>query len=249
MRRLTLLLILVIVGGVTAAAYALHVQQVKVTGLRTLAAADVIRASGVAPGQRILWIRLSAAARRVEKIPAVRKATATRSLPGTVVIHITERRAIAKLGSGNLVADADGRVFDDPHPGRLPVLVGWRVRTGSRRAVDGASRAVLGAFEHFPAALRRPTRQIVVRPSFRLVMNGVEVRFGRLSRLDAKAAAALAVLRAEAGKRIAYVDVQVPTVPVVGPVATPTPAPTTAPFVSAAPTSVPPPTRPPAPTR
>ena len=237
MRRLTSLFIIVLVGGVVAAAYALHVDQVRVTGLKTLAAADVIKASGVEPGQRILWIRLSAAARRVERIPAVERASATRTLPGTVVIHITERRPIVKLGSGDLVADGHARVFEDAHPGRIPVLLGWHMAKGSRRVLDAGSHAVLSAFERFPAALRRQARKVVVRPSFALDLKDVEVRFGRIANLDAKAAAALAVLRAEAGKRILYVDVQVPTVPVVGPVPTPTPAPTAAPYV---PTTAPP---------
>jgi cell division protein FtsQ len=231
MRRLSLLLILVIVGGVVAAAYALRVDQVRVTGLRTLAAADVIRASGVEPGQRILWIRLSAAARHVESIPAVERATATRMLPGTVVIHITERTALAKLApTPDLVSDATGHVFPEASARGLPTLDGWRVRKHSRRELDGVSRAVLQAFDRFPDALRARTQRIVVRPLFTLrLTRSIEVRFGRLDHLGAKAAAALAVLRKEGSHPVGYIDVQLPTVPVVGPVATPTPAPSAAP--------------------
>jgi cell division protein FtsQ len=251
MRRLTLLLILVMVGGVVAAAYTLRVTQVRVTGLRTVAAADVIRSSGVEVGQRILWIRLSAAARHVEQLPGVERATATRTLPGTVVIHITERRAVAKLSSTpNLVADSSGRVFESPAKRGIPILDGWGTKKGSRRELDPASRDVLRAYEGFPLALRRPTRHIVVRPSFSLeLLGGIEVRFGRPDHVAAKVAAALAVLRAEAGKKIDYIDVQVPTVPVVGPPPTPTPIPTAAatfaptftrgPVVTAAPLATP----------
>jgi cell division protein FtsQ len=242
MRRLTLLLILVMVGGVVAAAYTLRVTQVRVTGLKTIAAADVIRTSGVEVGQRILWIRLSAAARHVEQIPGVRRATATRTLPGTVVIHITERRAVAKLASTpDLVADSSGRVFSSPQKRGLPILDGWATRKGSRRALDTASRDVLRAYERFPLALRRPTRHIVVKPFSLEMLGGIEVRFGRPDQLGAKVAAAIAVLRAEAGKPLDYIDVQVPTVPVVGPPPTPTPAPTAAPapVASAAPVATP----------
>ena len=241
MRRLSLLLILVTVGGVVAAAYALRVTEVRVTGLRTLSAADVIRTSGVEVGQRILWIRLSAAARHVETIPAVQSATATRSLPGTVVIEITERTPVAKLGSStDLMSDAGGHIFEDPSAPRLPELDGWRTSSGSRRLLDGSSRTVLEAFGRFPDALRRRTQRIVVRPSFSLELAGrVEVRFGRLTDLDTKAAAALAVLAAQRGKPVAYIDVQAPTVPVVGPVVTPTPTPS--------PAAAPPPTLAPAP--
>jgi cell division protein FtsQ len=242
MRRTFLLLILVVVAAVTAGAYTLRVTQVRVTGLRTLAAADVIRASGVDIGERILWIRLSAAARRVESIPAVATATASRTLPGTVVIHITERRAVARLdGSADLVTDRTGRIFGSARASRrLPVLTAWRP-TRSNRDLDGASRAVVRAYEGFPPALRRATARIVVRPLLELdLRSGIVVRFGRLDRLGAKAAAALAVLRAEAGHEVGYIDVQVPTVPVVGPPPTPTPA------AAAAPSRVPVSTTPPA---
>ncbi len=243
MRRSYLLLILVVVGAITAAAYTLRVTQVRVTGLRTLAAADVIRTSGVEIGQRILWIRLSSAARHVETIPAVERATASRTLPGTVVIHITERRALAKLATTpDLVADTTGHVFE-ARGASVPILEGWRT-TRSKHSLDAPSRAVLRAFERFPLALRRSTGKIVMRGSgLELdLRSGVVVRFGRLEDLDAKAAAALAVLRAEGRNKLAYVDVQVPTVPVVGPPPTPTPAPTLPPAPVPAVTYAPAPT-------
>jgi len=229
MRRLSLLLIVVIVGGVVAAAYTLRVTQVRVTGLRTLQAAEVIRSSGVEVGQRILWIRLSSAAHSVEQIPAVERATASRALPGTVVIHITERRPVAKLSrTPDLVVDRTGRVFE-AHTRGLPVLDAWQI-AGSKHDLDATSSAGLHAFEGLPAAIRDATRSIVLRPLLELELRtGVLIRFGHLEDLGAKAAAVLAVLRAEAGHKIAYVDVQVPTVPVVGPPPTPTPAPVVAP--------------------
>jgi cell division protein FtsQ len=212
------------------------VDEVKVTGLHTLDAADVIRASGIEPGQRILWIRLSAATRNVEKIPAVERAVAERSLPGTVVLKITERRPVAKLDtSPDIVTDDLGHLFADANAKGLPSLAGWRT-TKSRRHVDGASAAALRAYVAFPQALRVQTRKIIVQPGLVLVMaNGTQVRFGRLIDLRTKALAALAVLRAEHGKPVAYVDVRTPSTPVVGAVPTPTPRPTPAPVVAQAP--------------
>src|SRR5438067_9343433 len=96
MRRVVLFLLLIVLAT-AAAAYTLRVDQVQVTGLRTLEAANVIRASGIEPGQRILWIRLSAATRNVENIPAVAHAVAERALPGTVVLRVIERVPVAKL--------------------------------------------------------------------------------------------------------------------------------------------------------
>jgi len=235
MRRM-MVLFLVLVGGVAVAAYTLRVSEVKVTGLHTLDAADVIRASGIEPGQRILWIRLSAATRSVEKIPAVERAVALRSLPGTVVLKVTERRAIAKLDtSPDIVTDDRGHLFADANAKGLPALSGWHA-TRSRRRLDQGSAAALRAFVAFPPALRIQTRRIVVRPGLVIVVaHNTEIRFGRLVDLRTKALAALAVLGAQHNKPVAYVDVRVPSTPVVGPVPTPTPAPTPAPAAPAAP--------------
>ncbi len=249
MRRLSALIVLLIVASVAVAAYALRVDQVKVEGLHTLDAADVIRASGIEPGQRILWIRLSAATRAVEKIPAVSRAVAIRMLPGTVVLKVTERKPLAKLDTApEIVTDEGGRIFTDARAKGLPALVGWHA-TKSRKHLDNATVAALRAYAGFPRALTDPTRRIVVRPSLTLVLKGgVQVRFGRLTELRTKALAALAVLRAEHKKPVLYVDVRVPSTPVVGDVPTPTPRPppgptrgpaTPAPAASTAPAATP----------
>src|SRR5688572_5442463 len=95
--RRFLVLPLLLVSGVTVAVYVMRVDQVRVTGLRSLSARDVVRASGVRTGERILWLRLSEAERRIERIPAVENAVAERSLPDTVVIRISEREPLARL--------------------------------------------------------------------------------------------------------------------------------------------------------
>jgi cell division protein FtsQ len=233
-----------------AAVYTLRIDQVRVTGLRSLSPRAVIEASGLEPGDRILWIRLSLAARKVEAIPSVADAVAERSLPQTVVINVRERVPLVRLDKApELFVDVEGRVFSGTNTDTVPALAGWRGRTRSGTSVDRVSRFVLEAFAKFPKSLRTKTRTIGVGPPLALRLHdGTLIRFGRLEDLEQKAAAAEAVLAAEGGQKLEYVDVRSPTVPVVknrAPVTpAPTPVPTSAPRTAA---PLPPATRAPTP--
>ena len=184
----------------TIAVYVMRVEQVRVTGIRSLSASDVVRASGVRTGERILWLRLTEAERRIERIPAVASAVAERSLPGTVVIRVRERVPLARLdGARELVVDANGVVFAGRGEPVAPVLYGWKQATpGKQRrklvaVVEGArvdvrSRRVLEAIPRFPSALREGVRKIVVEPSVVLTLRGgTQIRFGSINDLEAKA--------------------------------------------------------------
>lgn len=231
-RRLAVALITTLVAGVSYAIYALKVNEIRVTGLRTLDPKQVIEASGLHGGERILWIRLSAVAGRVEKIPSVDSVTAERSFPQTVVLRVQERDPLVRLqsGTGGLSADADGRMFISPEAGLLPVLEGWRAPPRPGASLDRSARSVLEAFTGFPDALRERTGVIVLGPPLTLrLKDGGEVRFGMHTDLVAKARAADAVLAAEHGRELEYVDVRAPSVPVSRERAPPTPVPTARP--------------------
>jgi cell division protein FtsQ len=243
LRAVLVLAPLLLIGAVVAAVYTLRIDQVRVTGLRSLSPRAVIEASGLEPGDRILWIRLSRAARKVEAIPSVADAVAERSLPQTVVINVRERVPLVRLDKApELFVDVEGRVFSGTNADPVPTLAGWRGRTRSGTSVDRVSRFVLEAFAKFPAPLRSKTQTIVVGPPLVLRLDdGAEIRFGRLEDLEQKAAAAEAVLAAEGGQKLEYVDVRSPTVPVVknrapvtaSPTSAATPVPASAPRTAA----------------
>jgi cell division septal protein FtsQ len=233
MRRSFVLLVLLLVGGLIAAVYLLRVDEVRVTGLRTLPARAIIDASELRPGDRILWERLTAAERRIEQMPAVDDAVAERVLPSTVVIHVRERVPIARLdGATQLAVDAEGVMFPVGQAEVKPVLFGWKGADGSTKArpgsrVDQSSAIVLDAWQRFPGFLQEWGRRLRVGKTFELtLLGGIEVRFGVLRDLESKAAVAEAVIEREKkkGEDLAYVDVRSPTVPVARSVATPPPA-------------------------
>jgi len=227
-RRLVVALVITLVAGVAYAVYSLRIEQIRVTGLRTLDPKQVIEQSGLRGGERILWVRLSAVVRRLEEIPAVASATAERSFPQTVVIHVRERTPIARLDApAQLAVDGRGRLFSSSAAAKLPVVEGIRGTVRAGATVERDARVVLGAFSVFPESLRTRTARIAVGPPVVLLLtDGTEVRFGSLADLDRKARVAEAILRAEVGQELAYVDVRSPSVPVSRKREPPTPAPT-----------------------
>ena len=70
-RRLVLLLVFSLVAAVTYAVYTLRIDEIRVSGLRTLDPKLVIERSGLRGGERILWVRLSSVARRLEAMNLV----------------------------------------------------------------------------------------------------------------------------------------------------------------------------------
>jgi cell division protein FtsQ len=215
MRRAFLLLV-VLAAGVGAAVWFLRIDQVTVVGAKSLSARTIVEASGLVPGERILWERLTVAERRIEEIPAVRDAIAERSLPSTVVLRVIEREPIARLDRArDLVVDAEGVVFAAGQRDVKAVLYGWKGKARQGSVIDGASRTALEAVEDFPHALVERARKLRVGGSFTLtLLGGTEIRFGVLRDLDAKADVAAAILAAERGRKLAYIDVRSPTVPV-----------------------------------
>lgn len=229
--RRFLILPLLAVTAVTIAVYVMKVEQVRVTGIHSLSAADVVRASGVETGERILWLRLTEAERRIERIPAVANAIAERSLPGTVVIRVRERVPLARLdGARELVVDAHGMVFAARGEPVAPVLYGWQGKKKEGARVDARARTMLDALPRFPSSLREAARKIIVRPNVVITLRGgTQIRFGSINDLEAKAQVAQAILGAEQGRPVEYVDVRSPSVPVSKRRPPPTPSPSPSP--------------------
>lgn len=238
MRRIWLLFALVAIG-LGAAVWFLRIAEVKVEGASSLSPRAIVEASGLAPGERILWERLSVAERNIEKIPGVADAVAERRLPSTVVLRVIEREPIARLDSvPQFVVDGEGVMFPAGESDVRAKLYGWKGKARLGGRVDSRSRTVLEAFARFPGAITRYGRRIrLADDGFTLTLSGgTEIRFGVLRDLEAKAQVAQAILRQERGRRLAYIDVRSPTVPVSMDQAPPTPLPTpSAPTAPAAP--------------
>jgi cell division protein FtsQ len=105
-----------------------NARDITVTGLGRTPREDVLRAVGLDVPRNVLSVDCERAARAIEGLPWVSRATVTRRLPGVVTIGVEERSpaAIVAAGSMYLVA-ADGSVFKRAMPGDpsdLPVITG-----------------------------------------------------------------------------------------------------------------------------
>lgn len=106
-----------------------QVREVTVVGATTLSRQEVVERLGLQPGETIFSVDVQKLTDRLEAHPWIKKATVSRKLPQTLVVGITERRAVAVLRTPSwaLLLDADAHALstlkESEDPG-LPVLVG-----------------------------------------------------------------------------------------------------------------------------
>ena len=141
-----------------------------------------------------------------------------RDLPGTIRIVVTEHEAVAFVRrDDNKVAllSNEGRVIADvasPPPGTIEVR-GVRKAPAIGRLLSPPEAA--GVVRTLPAQLANQVVAINVAGegvALELTRGG-EVRLGTLDDVDAKSAAALAVLKTWGDKPLSYIDVSVPQAP------------------------------------
>lgn len=110
------LVALVVVAGVWVVGFSsvLGLSQVRVDGTSLVSADDVIAAAAVPSGTPLIRINPGDVASRVTTaLPEVAAATVSRHLPGTLVIHVTERSAVFQVLDGGVYhwISADGTDF------------------------------------------------------------------------------------------------------------------------------------------
>jgi cell division protein FtsQ len=224
-RRLRVLLVVSI--GLSAAGLAflvvtspvLDVDRVVVTGASHLSNAQIRAATGVHTHDHLLFVDTGAATRRIEQLPWVETARVRRSLPGTLDVAVKEYVPVAyvRVTGGVMLIAANGHVIArgaaaPPHTVEV---------RGVRRAPNAgellAPPDASGIVGRLPAALAQRVAAIDVggdQLALAVAGNG-EVRLGDSTDLAAKSASALAVLGHLGATHFAYIDVSIPSRPVV----------------------------------
>lgn len=217
-RRFRRIVALAVVTALVLAALAisrsplLDVDHVAVRGGVRSGEARVRTAAGIDVGRAMTSVDLGAAVQRVERLPWVARASVVRRWPGTVQVSITERTPVAIVGTGAsaVVVDRDGWILGPvgdrdrglPDAGPDPV-------EGPGAMVPAEQRPVLAVLAELPEPLRSEVVE-GVGGSGRIglvLRDGIEVRLGDATRLQAKADA-VEVLLARAGRRsIATIEV------------------------------------------
>jgi cell division septal protein FtsQ len=195
-------------------------ESIRVEGVRQLDGDEVRRLAGVPPGANLLRLSMGTVAGAVERSPWVLDATAGRSLPGTLVITVVERRAVGWFEDpqGRAVVAADGTILErvGTPPGDLPALgiVPDPVPPGARLAQQPVSLRVASSFS--PALLPAVESVGVVGDEVVLgLRSGARIQYGPAAGLDDKNHTIEEMLAwaEERGVAIASIDVRVPGAP------------------------------------
>nr|WP_205864039.1 FtsQ-type POTRA domain-containing protein [Planosporangium mesophilum] len=193
---LGVLALLAALGGVGYATPVLGVTDIRVTGARLVTADQVRAAARVAPGTPLVRVDTGAVARRVGGLPAVDRATVSRSWPHALVVRVVERTplAVVPAGDGYVVIDRTGTVFDRAAqpPAGLPVI---KLRTPGRG--DPATRAALTVLAVLPSQLRDPMAVLVADAPARIrleLSDGRQIVWGDSTQNDEKARVAILML-------------------------------------------------------
>ncbi|GAA0220083.1 cell division protein FtsQ/DivIB [Cryptosporangium japonicum] len=188
----------------------LGVRTITVRGERTVTFEQVARAAAIPVGTPLARLDTAAAANRIGALPAVASVQVRRAWPNTVVVTISERRAVAVAGRGRgfVLLDAEGFPFRTvmARPGELPL-----VRVSDPKPGDPATRAALTVASALTPELRELTSVVVAGNSQRVEVRLTDERvvfWGTAADSPRKAKIATALLE-ESGKRI---DVSAPDV-------------------------------------
>lgn len=182
---------------------------------------EVVRASGLTPGQGALGVDLRAVEQRVEALPWVASATARRHGSLAVLITVVPRAAAALVESGDreFFVDASG------HPVAIaPTAPVPRIEMPDARALahagtsaDACVHTAISFWRAVPEARRSEIRSITPRScvSITFHLGRIPVTFGEVADVAQKFAAIDLVLAraAEEGRRVRSLDVSVPEHP------------------------------------
>ena len=197
---------------------------VEVTGLDRLEEREVLAAAGIEEGMSVLRLRLGRVEERLEALPLVDRAQATRVGPLGLRIEVTEvaPALTARFPTSSVLVSEEGLVLGEGEAPGTPVVEvrgrapepgasvdGSPTLAVAHAVVQGLPGPLLALVEH----VRAPAPDDV-----RLVLEGdVEVAWGDAGRGDEKARALGAVLEDLEGRTVGRIDVRAPMAPTVTP--------------------------------
>ncbi|MFN8035907.1 MAG: FtsQ-type POTRA domain-containing protein [Acidimicrobiia bacterium] len=226
-RRLRALVVLMALVGALLLAWLivrspiLDVDHVDVEGTQRVPADEVRAAARVHLGAPMLFVDLGAVERRVEQLPWVGHATASRDWLDRIRVTVTERTPATWVWRAKdrvTLLDATGRVLGDAPipPDGVPELRGVRVDVGPGHQLS--ARDGFALLRELPAPLRgRLVVLVMDRGAATLELAfAPDVRLGAVEDVGTKLAAAQAVIDHVGTQRVHYIDVRVPDAPTTG---------------------------------
>ena len=228
-RRLRLLLSVAgVVALGTGALAMLHspllsARHVSVVGSHHTSRAAVLRQAGLAGHPPLVDVDGASAARRLEALPWVARASVVRHWPDTVVVDVVERVPVAVVATGNgggALVDASGQVLGRAGSSTaLPTLtgVGRAGAPGTTLARRARAGLVVAAAVASTAGLEIRGIGVSGGDVTLELAGGVRVVLGSPQQLDTKLASLRSVLAGAPPTGPETIDVTVPAEPTVGP--------------------------------
>lgn len=210
-----------------------QIAEVKTEGLRLLEPSEIIRLAGVPLSENIFLTRFDNSRRRLLLVPLVKKVDFMRSLPGTVIIKVEERRetAVAVMGGQSVLMDEDGVILnpaitgevhvDFPDISALPVVNGIRpewIKQGRLSGeVGGSIIALLKEFKHFISSTRLQVEVGDVANINLMVDDTLKVKIGDPQNLTRKIKVFEAIFNKNRERKndLEYIDVRYPDYPAI----------------------------------
>lgn len=205
-------------GGVTLSYTSVFgARVVQVEGEEHLEPRQVLRTAGVNLGTNVVHIDEGAVESRLEMEPWILDSTVETSLPGSIVISVTERTPVlvSELNGARRMVAGDGTVL-----GRAP----WSIALPKVATAAGAPvsieviQAAGDLVRAMAPALRVRVETVVVATdgtAALVVDGGVDVRYGMVVETSAKAMALRAILEfaEREGRELVSIDVSAPAAP------------------------------------
>ena len=219
---ITSLALLAAGGWMMARSSLFALEGIEVSGTKTLSKADVVRASGLRPGNNMLSLDLEAVQERVAELPLVRTVAVSKPEPSRVRIAITERTPAFVLETidGLYHLDAEAVVLG-PAPGlehSLPMIrsLSHQIEANGERSSSPDVVNALGLIASLPTTLKAgPTRVEFLSGAYTVVRAGLTIKFGTFDRIREKIRAVeMVVKRARLEReRLQVIDVRSPSRP------------------------------------
>lgn len=200
----------------------LAVDRVEVRGASHTPTDAAIAAAGLDRRPALTDLDLGALERAVETLPWVLDARATRHFPDRVELTIRERSPVAVVAAGDrgwALVDLSGRVLEvvAEQPPELATITTSGATPAAGRRTGAGARGALAVIDALPPVLagRLPAIDVDDAGALTLSLDGkVPVRFGPAVEVEEKLVALATLLERADIRRVASIDVRVPSAPV-----------------------------------
>lgn len=203
-----------------------ELQHIQVKGNNTLVEEKILAAADMGIGENIFKLDLELVSSNLKLVPMIKEAEVYRSLPGTVIINVQERRPVGLLatGEGFIEVDGEGVYLQKAGAGTpgLPVITGVRGNIpglGHIVEADGLGDA-LSLIRELPAEIITGLSEIHISGDGQLIIytiEGLQCRLGSATNIKEKAAVFNELLQElrKQGNKVKYIDLSSAGQPVV----------------------------------